>query len=182
MTILLISLAIDLLFAPCCEWDVAQTTSGQIVSEYAAPPPNLRSMVDAVDLVARVEVIGAQDIAIKRPSGHEHDFPMTDYELRVLEVFKAKRQEPRVGSTINVGRSGGVKLTESGFSQFSIGVQYVMFLRWSATFNCYVVAWGPDGVYDVHGRALVTEGTREIARQSRGSDSGVFVKELRSLQ
>jgi hypothetical protein len=114
---------------------------------------------------------------------------VTDYEVRVKEVFKGSASE---GSTVTVSLPGGLVTFDDGttaelkpreFEPMKLGATYTLFLSESDnTRGVYILSGGPQGLVEIvddtkvksHGRS-----TDPISEESKGKDKDTFLKEVR---
>ena len=115
---------------------------------------------------------------------------LTDYEVRVSEVFKGSAS---AGDSITVALPGGsikfedgttAELKALGFEPLKLGATYTIFLSESAaTPNVYTLSGGPQGLVEiVYDKTLKSHGrlTDPVNEESKGKDKETFLKEDRA--
>jgi hypothetical protein len=86
-----------------------------IFTEYGKPPVDLQSMVADTDVVVRVQITRGAREEVYRPHP-ETEYPVTYFDVRILEVFKADTSL-EAGDIMSIRRIGGLNDIESGFSK-----------------------------------------------------------------
>ncbi len=161
-----------------------------INTNFAAPPGTLRDMSIKADAVVRGRVLGGQpkDADLKGAPGGR---PLTMYRIKVLEILSAFGGRSVPDSELTVVREGGdrdrgkviERTIHAGFPQFTLGGEYVLFLRWNDEFAAWQPAWGPSGVFRLNaGRVESIGDAAPTSARFKDLQASEFLERLRRLE
>lgn len=156
---------------------------GFIFSDPGPPPPTLKEMFDAADVVvvASIAISGTPSVDAKRPIvSRKHD-------LNLEEVFKGKAitefHSIRLEQTGGIAYSGDRKVESEGPSTLlGKGTNAIFFLKKSARGDYYILPWGDASVILIDketGRASVPASLKkfpELANARTGDDVRVRLR------
>lgn len=158
------------------------TTSVHI--DYMPSPDTLEELVQTTKVVvlARVENTGRLK---PKYSGPENRRSLrTEYEFRLLDVLKTDDQNMVTGESLVVRRSGGeidegdrvLRVVDPEFPLFRKGEEYILFLEKTPNDSTYMVAYGPNGAFQVAADGTVKPRGRSLmaASQNRRSKDDVL--------
>jgi hypothetical protein len=166
-----------------CSVVSAQTKPKQIDTmpvyiDYAPTPATLEELVQATKVVvfARVENTGRLEPRYG-PENQRH--LETEYELRLLDVLKTDDQNLVAGESLVVRRTGGEldegdrvrRSIDPAFPLFRKGEEYILFLEKPANDSTYMVAYGPNGAFEVTADGTVRPRGRSLMAASQNHRS-----------
>lgn len=159
----------------------------RISTEYRTPPATLKEMVLVADAVIIGRVLGGQPK--DADDGKRIQTAVSVAVSEVLQNFGVPLGDQR--KPIEVLRYGGDRLRggktirayESGFPQFKVGSEFVLFLSWNKHERLWEVMWGPAGMLEVaKGRARAWSKVGPLAQGDGRSATEVIesIKLMRS--
>jgi hypothetical protein len=152
---------------------------------FACGPIPARTLADAygiAETIARVRLLDHRYRTL------EHGLVATQYTAAVIDYVKSSRGTP---PTIQIYRIGGVvhapgesyRLVVSGYPEFSVGEEYVLFLAWNEHVGAFS-PWGPELAFlvDPWTDALVPLGRSELPARFRGRPARDLIADLDALK
>jgi hypothetical protein len=154
---------------------------------------SLFQMITESDAVVRGKVVGrATHVRDVRRGSTEPPIKgakvMTTFRVKVLETLHtAGDHVVDVSKPLPILRSGGdrdrgeyvERHGDDGFPLFQYGREYLLFLRWSAPNNAWMVAYGPDGVLDITTGVVESPGTAAVTKGHKETPAADVLKHLR---
>ena len=112
----------------------------------------------------------------------------TAFDLRILEVFKAK-QPVKAGEIVEVRRDGGSRdrgthidrYTTTGHPMFEVGQRYILFLAGPTPSGYYGVSLNAEGAFLINGNTVRALGRRPSADEAGSMPPGQLRTRLRVL-
>lgn len=151
-----------------CSVVSAQTTPKRIDTapvfvSYLQTPATLEDLVRVSKAVVFARVESTGHLKPKYGGPENRRMLRTEYDLRLLDVLKTDDQALVPGDSIVVRRSGGeidegervLRVVEPEFPLFSKGEEYILFLEKGANDSAYMVAYGPNGAFEVTADGMV---------------------------
>lgn len=166
-----------------CSVVSAQTKPKQIDTmpvhiDYAPTPATLEDLVRATKVVVFARV--ANTGRLKPKYGPENRRSLrTEYELKLLDVLKTDDQNLVAGESLVVRRSGGesdegdrvLRVVDPEFPLFRKGEEYILFLEKTANDSAYMIAYGPNGAFEVTADGTVRPRGRSLMAASQNHRS-----------
>lgn len=160
-----------------------------IVTEFKGPPPTLSEMVREADAVITGRIVGTTPHDVFEPRFNDQSV-MTMYRVRVsqvLQAFGGYNIDPR---EIGVLRVGGVRdrgsyleqTVQEDFPPFHTGSDYLLFLNWDKAHEAWIVAFGPDGAFELSGHGVAALGVTPVAKSVASTNTLTLIDSILRLK
>lgn len=173
--VLVLGAASGPLKAPC-----PATAEIQALALRRAAPATLAEALDRIDLAAQVRILRAHPHVRGIPGGS------TQLVFLLAEVVEATRTRVPVQSgekirIVHLGEvsSGQVRASCATEEALTVGHTYLLTLGWNETEHVYVLAFGPDSVFEIVGGRLHARGSGSAAQELAGMDLAEAIRRIK---
>jgi hypothetical protein len=161
--------------------------TNKIYTYFIGPPDTLKEMILAADAVVYGRILAAAANDSVSPIGGA--LVRTAYRVKVNELLHTLGGHPIDTDHIVVLREGGdrdrgthiERVVQENFPSFSVGGEYVLFLRWNPSQQAWAPAFGPGSVFRLSKGRVDSFGSSGIAAAQTGKTAAAFLETIRSF-
>jgi hypothetical protein len=157
------------------------------ISTHYNVPSSLQEMVTSADAIVRGRVLGLSAKDLDR-EGTSSARAMTANRFTVLEVIRSGTHFVDAYA-VDVLTEGGrrdrgeyIEEVVGDIPPLVPGHEYLVFLRWNDAASEWVVAYGADGVIDLHDGTVTSPGTSEVTNLQKGKPASDYLATVKRLR